>query len=80
MNLRELKAERIKQNKDVRYMARIIGKSCSSYQKKERGEIGFSPTEMTAIAVDFGMSFSLFNKVFFDEKLPFSKSVEALVS
>lgn len=80
MNTNELKAERIRQNKSMEYMAELIGKTSDSYGKKERGEVKFSPEEMKNIAVDFRMPFPLFNAIFFDGNLPYGKSFDIYVS
>lgn len=75
MDGRMLKAKRIEQKKSVEYMARLIGKSPSSYQKKERGEVSFSRDEMIAISNDLCLSPAEFNAVFCDSKLLFSKKI-----
>lgn len=74
MNSRELKAERLKQNKSVKYMADLIGKDPSSYRKKERGEVSFSIPEMVTISNDLRLSPARFSAVFCDSKLLFSMS------
>lgn len=73
MNTNELKAERIRQDKNVNYMAKVIGKSNDAYSKKERGEVKFDPDEMVAIQNDLRLSPALFNAIFFDSKLLFGK-------
>ena len=75
MNSRELRAERMKQNKSVEYMANVIGKNPSSYRKKERGKVAFSIPEMVAISNDLRLSPARFNAVFCDSKLLFSKKI-----
>lgn len=72
MNSRELKSERLKQNKSVGYMAKLIGKDPSSYRKKERGEVSFSIPEIVAISNDLRLSPARFSAVFCDSKLLFS--------
>lgn len=78
MNSRELRAERMKQNKSVEYMANIIRKNPSSYRKKERGKVAFSAPEMVAISNDLRFSPAKFNEVFFDSKLLFGISPTVL--
>lgn len=73
MNTNELRAERVRQNKSTEYMGELIGKTKDSYSKKERGDTKFSTEEMKAIAIDFNMSFALFNTIFFDGNLPYGK-------
>lgn len=73
MNTRELRAERIRQDKNVKYMAKVIGKSEDAYAKKERGVVKFDPHEMVAIQNDLHLSPALFNAIFFDSQLLFSK-------
>ena len=74
MNTAELKAERIRQNKDKKYMAKLIEKTTDAYAKKERGENKVIPDEMVAVAIDLGLDFDKFNAIFFDGKLLFSKN------
>ena len=73
MNTNELRAERIRQGKNVKYMARVIGKGESNYAKKERGIVKFDPNEIVAIQNDRHLSPVLFNAIFFDSKLLFGK-------
>lgn len=73
MNTSELKAERIRQSKNTKYMAKVIGKSDDAYLKKERGTVKFDATEMIAIQNDLQLSLALFNAIFFDSRLLFSK-------
>ena len=78
MNSRELRSERMKQNKSVEYMANVIGKNPSSYRKKERGKVAFSIPEMIAISNDLRLSPARFNAVFCDSKLLFGISPTVL--
>ena len=73
MNTRELRAERIRQNKSVGYMAEVIGKTNDTYAKKERGIVKFSPDEMVVISNDLCLSPAKFNAIFFDSRLLFGK-------
>lgn len=74
MNTAELKAERVRKDKSVDYMANLIGKSYGSYRKKENGDVKFDPDEMVAIAYDLELDFEKFNVIFFDGQLPFSNN------
>ena len=76
VNTNELKAERIRQGKDAKYMDRVINKGNGLYGKKERGAVVLFPDEMLAITIDLALSAEKFNLIFFDNKLPFSKSQE----
>lgn len=80
MKTRELKAERVRQGKSVKYMAQVIEKSDDAYAKKERGDVKFSPDEMVAICNDLCLSPERFNAIFFDSELPFSKFPNTTVS
>ena len=73
MNTSELRAERIRQNKSVEYMAGVIGKTNDTYAKKERGLVKFSPEEMVVISNDLCLTPAMFNAIFFDSQLLFSK-------
>ena len=64
MNTSELRGERIRQKKNVKYMAKVIGKSEDAYAKKERGVVKFDPNEMVAIQNDLHLSPALFNAIF----------------
>ena len=74
MNTAELRAERIRQGKDKEYMGKLIEKTTDAYAKKERGEVKFTLEETAVVANDLALDFDLFNCIFFDGKLPFSKS------
>lgn len=80
MNTSELKSVRIAQNKDVSYMAGVIGKSNDTYAKKERGVVKFTPDEMAAISNDLSLSPAKFNAIFFDSKLLFGKNLSNFLS
>lgn len=73
MNTSELKAERIRQGKNTKHMATVIGKSDDTYLKKERGTVKFDVNEMIAIQNDLQLSPALFNAIFFDSQLLFGK-------
>lgn len=74
MNTQELKGERVRQGKSTEYMGKLIGKTTDAYAKKERGEVKFTPEEQVVLAKDLKLSFEMFNAIFYDGKLPFSKS------
>lgn len=78
MNTSELKAERIRQNKSIEYMANVITKSHDTYAKKERGIVKFSPNEMVAVSNDLHLTPAKFNAIFFDSNLLFSKFQQGL--
>lgn len=71
MNTSELRAERIRQNKSVEYMAKVIQKTSDAYAKKERGVVKFSPDEIAAVSNDLALSPEKMNLIFFDSKLLF---------
>lgn len=80
MNTSELRSKRIAQNKDVPYMASVIGKSNDAYAKKERGVVKFTPDEMAAVTNDLCLSPAEFNNIFFDSRLLFGKSLSKHLS
>lgn len=73
MNTRELRAERIRQNKTMEYMAKVIQKTSDAYAKKERGVVKFSPEEIASVSNDLALSPDKMNLIFFDSKLLFGK-------
>ncbi len=64
MNTSELRAERIRQNKTVEYMAKVIQKTGDAYAKKERGVVKFSPEEIAAVSNDLALSSDKVNLIF----------------
>ena len=72
----ELRAERIRQNKSISHMANLIGKSKSSYYKKEMGEVPFTTNEIVIVVNELDLPFDKFNLIFFSGHLPFSKSAD----
>lgn len=80
MNTSELKSKRIAQDKDVSYMASVIGKSNDAYAKKERGVVKFTPDEIAAVANDLCLSPAEFNNIFFDSQLLFGKCISKRLS
>lgn len=79
MNTSELKSVRIAQNKDISYMAALIGKSNDTYAKKERGDVKFSLAETVLVSNDLCLSPAEFNAIFFDSQLLFGKSFEKVI-
>ncbi len=75
MNRNELRAERVKKRRSIGYMAKLIGKSYSSWQKKENGDVEFTSDEIALIANDLELTPSKVNLIFFDSKLPFGKTI-----
>ena len=73
MNTNELRAERIRQNKSIGYMAKIIKRSNDAYAKKERGEVKFTADEIAAISNELLLSPAKMNLIFFDGSLLFGK-------
>lgn len=69
MKKNELKAARIRQDKDSAYMAALIGKSDRTYRKKESGEIKFTPDEIATVAKALNLSLDEVNTIFFDSKI-----------
>lgn len=71
MNTSELRAERVRQRKNVEYMAKVISKSNDTYAKKERGLVKFTPEEIAAVSNDLMLSPEKLNLIFFDSNLLF---------
>lgn len=71
MNAMELKGLRISKGKTQCDMSADIEKTLSAYAKKENGETTFTPDEMCIIAKSLEMDYEQFNRIFFDNKLPF---------
>lgn len=80
MNTSELRAERVRQRKNVEYMAKVIGKSNDAYAKKERGLVKFTPEEIIAVSNDLLLSPEKLNLIFFDSNLLFSNIRESKLS
>lgn len=68
-----LKSKRVERCKTQSFAASLIEKSVDAYAKKERGEVSFTPTEISALTKGLELSFDEFNDIFFDSKLQFSK-------
>lgn len=74
MNSNELRAERIRKEKDINYMASLINKSYDVYRKKENGDVKFSPDEIVSISLDLELNEDKLNDIFFDGMLPIGKN------
>ncbi|MBQ6679498.1 MAG: helix-turn-helix transcriptional regulator [Lachnospiraceae bacterium] len=53
-----------------RQMADMLGKSLSSYKKKEAGEVHFQDDEKMAVIRALGMNMRQVNDVWFDGEIP----------
>lgn len=73
MNTNELRSERVRKGRSIGYMANLIGKSYSSWQKKENGSVEFTTDEIALVANDLELSPAKINAIFFDSKLLFGK-------
>lgn len=71
MNTNELKSERIRKGRSISYMARLIGRSYSTWQKKEKGSVEFTAEEIAIVSNDLDLSPAKMNDIFFDSKLLF---------
>ena len=80
MNALKLKGLRIEKGFTQADMAEKIEKSIDSYAKKERGEVEWTPNEMIIVAIALGMTYELFNYIFFDNRLPFSNETIGLTT
>lgn len=65
----ELKSKRVLKGISAAEAAKLLGKSYVSYNKKESGEVGFTPAEMVVLADKLELTFDEFNRIFFDGKL-----------
>lgn len=73
MNKNLLKSARVKCGMTQSDAALVIEKSVDAYAKKERGEVYFTPAEISALTVAFHLTLEECNDIFFDSKLLFSK-------
>ena len=71
MNGMELKGLRVSKGKTQDDMSTAIEKTLSAYGKKENGETAFTAEEMCIISRELEMDYAQFNRIFFDDKLPF---------
>lgn len=74
LNAIELKVARTRKGFTQEYVASCLGISTVGYSKKERGESGFSPEQITAVAKVLEMDQDQVNTIFFDGQLPKSNS------
>lgn len=66
-----LKSKRIERCKTQSFAASLIEKSVDSYAKKERGEVSFTPAEISALTNGFGLTFDEFNDIFLTRNYSF---------
>lgn len=76
MNAIELKVARTRKGFTQEYVASSLGISTVAYSKKERGESGFSPEQIKAVAKVLEMDQDQVNTIFFDGQLPKSNLPE----
>lgn len=69
----EIKAARIRLGFDQQYMGEVIGKSQSTYQKKECGLIRFTDKEKLKISKVLQLTPAQMNDFLFDGELPIGK-------
>lgn len=70
MNAIELKVARTRKKFTQEHMANCLGISTVAYSKKERGETGFSPEQIKAVAKELELDQDQVNTIFFDGQLP----------
>ena len=72
MNAIELKVARTRKGFTQEYVASSLGISTVAYSKKERGESGFSPEQIKAVAkvLEMDQDQDQVNTIFFDGQLP----------
>lgn len=70
MNAIELKVARTRKGFTQEYVASSLGISTVAYSKKERGESGFSPEQIKAVAKVLELDQDQVNTIFFDGQLP----------
>ena len=66
----KLEFARREKGKTKKDMADAIGKSETSYAKKERGEVAFSDDEKITVAKELELTLEQVGDIFFDGKLP----------
>lgn len=76
LNAIELKVARTRKGFTQEYVASSLGISTVAYSKKERGESGFSPEQIKAVAKVLEMDQDQVNTIFFDGQLPKSNLPE----
>ena len=70
LNAIELKVARTRKGFTQEYVASSLGISTEKKKKKERGESGFSPEQIKAVAKVLEMDQDQVNTIFFDGQLP----------
>ena len=70
MNAIELKVARTRKKFTQEHMASSLGISTVAYSTKERGESGFSPEQIKAVAKVLELDQDQVNTIFFDGQLP----------
>ncbi|MDI3478546.1 MAG: hypothetical protein PWQ59_2071 [Thermoanaerobacterium sp.] len=69
MNLLKLRGMRITKGYTQEKLAKMIGISAKTYNRKELGVIDFNLQEITTIVDLFGLNLDEVNEIFFDNKI-----------
>lgn len=69
MNLLKLRGMRITKGYTQEKLAKMIGISAKTYNRKELGVIDFNLQEITTIVELFGLNLNEVNEIFFDNKI-----------
>jgi DNA-binding XRE family transcriptional regulator len=69
MNTRKLKSVRVEKNHTQKSLARAVGMSEKTYNRKELGIIDFTRSEMLNISNILGLNIEMVNEIFFENKL-----------
>ena len=69
MNTNKLKAVRIEKGHTQKSLARIIGMSEKTYNRKELGLIEFTGKEILIISNTLNLTMDMVNEIFFENKL-----------
>ena len=69
MNLLKLRGMRITKAYTQEKLAKMIGISAKTYNRKELGVIDFNLQEITTIVELFGLNLDEVNEIFFDNKI-----------
>ena len=75
MNLAKLRGKRAELGFTQNDCGNAIGKTGSSYSRRENGETEFTPDEICSFTIEAKLSFDEFNDIFFDGRLPFGNTV-----
>ncbi|MTI67439.1 MAG: helix-turn-helix transcriptional regulator [Firmicutes bacterium] len=70
MNLKKLKSIRIEKDYTQKDLAKYIGMSSKTYNRKELGIVEFNRKEIQEIAKVLNLSIQMVNKIFFENDLP----------